>query len=391
MKRNGLAACKYPPDKWEINTANASKNDPWLIVGGNLVIGAQPVNGNIVYGGTFQGPARWYNYALRHVEPVTVDSLGNVPADGSGRTAADLLEAVRELSEKVTALEDFGTVTNNADGCLVLVGTNAVRNVFSVTAEQWSGSQRDWIFDVPTGSKIAVNVRGAVVEFSAGSCVATVINGVVSNETAANSAPPAPVAKADYGVTEMWFSCVPTFAGKTFTVNVRVANAGDADGEGAILGLYLVNTDHDATIASTEKDTAVRTVELGRIPAGQSRVYSFGGLTVPDTNGVCRVIAYADIEEVQSEYSKGDNQNNLTYELSQVNLRINVSAEGVTLTWSNGWGQKYSILGSNDLEYWDDVVTDIPSARDESGLVENTYTVGFDTGYNFFKLRVDQR
>ena len=108
-------------------------------------------------------------------------------------------------------------------------------------------------------------------------------------------------------------------------------------------------------------------------------------------NGVFHVIAYADIEEVQSEWSKGDNQNNLTYELTQVNLQINVSAEGVTLTWSNGWGQKYSILGSNDLENWEAVVTDIPSARDESGLVENTYTVGFDAGYNFFKLRVDQR
>ena len=567
-------------------TPDVSSRDDGLIVGGNLVIGAQPVNGNIVYGGTFQGPARWYNYSLRHVEPVTIDSLGNVPADGSGRTAADLLAAVCELSQRVAAMEADGVVTNTADGSLLLTGTDTRRNVFEVTAAQWSGSQRDWIFDVPSGSKIIVNVVGdfvdmangrmvlpdgvsnvdvlvnyvdttgislaqfshngsvlapyasgtftggsiegiailggsvvskggfefhnfgldvffcptvpevaltttagfapdgaifgaaagatviitnyvsnpseywlrsvtlvgsdgttvalgdlapgastfatttitsdaagrytysatvtaaafdsgnvaaiasrpsvtasdvAVVEFSAGSCVATVINGVVSNETAANSAPPAPVAKADYGVTEMWFSCVPTFAGETFTVNVRVANAGDADGEGAILGLYLVDTDHDATIASTEKTNAVRTVELGRIPAGQSRVYSFGGLTAPDMNGVFHVIAYADIEEVQPEYSKGDNQNNLTYELTQVNLQISVSAEGVTLTWSNGWGQKYSILGSNDLEYWDDVVTDIPSARDESGLVENTYTVGFDTGYNFFKLRVDQR
>ncbi len=567
-------------------TPDVSDRDDGLIVGGNLVIGAQPVNGNIVYGGTFQGPARWYNYSLRHVEPVTIDSLGNVPADGSGRTAADLLAAVCELSQRVAAMEADGVVTNTADGSLLLTGTDTRRNVFEVTAAQWSGSQRDWIFDVPSGSKIIVNVVGdfvdmangrmvlpdgvsnvdvlvnyvdttgislaqfshngsvlapyasgtftggsiegiailggsvvskggfefhnfgldvffcptvpevaltttagfapdgaifgaaagatviitnyvsnpseywlrsvtlvgsdgttvalgdlapgastfatttitsdaagrytysatvtaaafdsgnvaaiasrpsvtasdvAVVEFSAGSCVATVINGVVSNETAANSAPPAPVAKADYGVTEMWFSCVPTFAGETFTVNVRVANAGDADGEGAILGLYLVDTDHDATIASTEKTNAVRTVELGRIPAGQSRVYSFGGLTAPDMNGVFHVIAYADIEEVQSEWSKGDNQNNLTYELTQVNLQINVSAEGVTLTWSNGWGQKYSILGSNDLENWEAVVTDIPSARDESGLVENTYTVGFDAGYNFFKLRVDQR
>ena len=567
-------------------TPDVGVRDDGLIVGGNLVIGVQPVNGNIVYGGTFQGPARWSNYALRHVEPVTIDGLGNVPADGSGRTAADLLAAVCELSQRVAAMETNGVVTNTADGSLLLTGTDTRRNVFEVTAAQWSGSQRDWIFDVPAGSKIIVNVVGdfvdmangrmvlpegvsnvdilvnyvdatgislahfshsgsvlapyasgsftggsidgiaifggsvvskggfefhnfgldvffcptvpevaltttagfapdgaifgaaagatviitnyvsnpseywlrsvtlvgsdgttvalgdlapgastfatttitsdaagrytysatvtaaafdsgnvaafasrpsvtasdvAVVEFSDGSCVATVINGVVSNETAASSAPPAPVAKADYGVTEMWFSCVPTFAGETFTVNVRVANTGDADGEGAILGLYLVNTDHGATIASTEKDTAVRTVELGRIPAGQSRVYSFGGLTAPDTNGVCRVIAYADIEGVQSEYGKGDNQNNLTYELSQVNLRISVSAEGVTLKWSNGWGQKYSILGSNDLENWEAVATDIPSARDESGLVENTYTVGFDTGYNFFKLRVDQR
>ena len=568
-------------------TPDAGIRDDGLIVGGNLVIGSQPVNGNVVYGDTYQGTNRaWSGYALRHVDPVTIDRLGNVPADGSGRTAADLLAAVRELSEKVGAWEDTGAVTNAEDGSLVLVGTNAVRNVFSVTAEQWSGSQRDWIFDVPAGSKIIVNVAGdfvdmangrmvlpvgvssvdvlvnyvdatgislahfahsgsvlapyasgtftggaiegiailggsvvskggfefhnygldvffcptvpkvaltttagfapngaifgaaagatvvitnyvsnpseywlrsvtlvgsdgttvalgdlapgastfatttitsdaagrytysatvtaaafdagnaaaiasrpsvtasdvAVVEFSDGSCAAIVIDGVVSNETAANSAPPAPKAKADYGVTEMWFSCVPTFAGETFTVNVRVANTGDADGEGAVLGLYLVNTNHDVTIAADEKNTAVRTVELGRIPAGQSRVYSFGGLTAPDLSGVCRVIAFADMEGIEREYSKGDNQNNLTYELSQVNLRISVSAEGVTLKWSNGWGQKYSILGSNDLENWEDVVTDIPSARDESGLVENTYTVGFDTGYNFFKLRVDQR
>ncbi|MBR3220768.1 MAG: choice-of-anchor A family protein [Kiritimatiellae bacterium] len=567
-------------------TPDAGERDDGLIVGGNLVIGPQPVNGNIVYGGTFQGPERWWNYAFRHVAPVTIDSHGNVPADGSGRTAADLLAAVCELSQRVAEMEADGVVTNTADGCLVLTGADTRRNVFEVTAAQWSGSLRDWIFDVPSGSKIIVNVVGdfvdmangrmvlpegvsnvdvlvnyvdatgislayiahsgsvlapyasgsftggaiegiailggsvvskggfefhnfgldvffcptvpevvltttagfapdgailgaaagatvvitnyvsnpseywlrsvtlvgsdgttvslgdlapgasafatttitsdavgrytysatvtaaafdagnvaaiasrpsvtasdvAVVEFSDGSCAATVIDGVVSNETAANSAPPAPAAKADYGVTEMWFSCVPTFAGETFTANVRVANTGDADGEGAILGLYLVNTNHDVTIPATEKNTAVRTVELGRIPAGQSRVYSFGGLTAPDVSGVCRVIAYADIEEIETEYSKGDNQNNLTYELSQINLHISISAKGVTLRWSNGWGQKYSILGSNDLENWEAVVTDIPSARDEFGLIENTYTVSFDTGYNFFKLRVNQR
>ena len=77
-----------------------------------------------------------------------------------------------------------------------------------------------------------------------------------------------------------------------------------------------------------------------------------------------------------------------------------VSAEGVTLTWSNGWGQIYAILGSNDLEHWteiehtgnwDDAIGGIPSFRDTRGLVENEEFVSFDTGYKFFKLRIKQR
>ena len=556
-----------------------------LVVAGDLVIGNQDVNGNVVYGGVYQGPSRaWTGYALRHVEPVTIDRLGNVPADGSGRTAAEMLAAVREVSSRVAAMEATGVVTNAEDGSLVLIGTDTRRNVFSVTAAQWSGTQRDWIFDVPSGSKIIVNVSGsfaeladgrmvlpegvsnadilvnyvdatflslnhflhrgsvlapyasgsftggaiegvailggdivtkggfefhnfgldvffcptlpkivlsttagfahdgaifgaavgssvvitnyvtnpgpywlrgvtvvgsdgatanlgdlapgasafstatvtgaaegrftysatvtawaydaegvavaerssvtasdvAVIEFRAGAYAGTVADGAVSGDAAIGEPLPTPV-RVDYEVSDMWFSCVPTFAGETFTVNVRVRNNGDIDGEGAILGLYLVDVNHGATIGDDEKDTTVRTVEMGRIAAGQSRVYSFGGLTAPDASGVCRVIAYADMEDVALEWSEGDNQNNLTYELSQVSIRIAVSAEGVTLTWSNGWGQKYSILGSNDLENWTPVVTDIPSARDVSGQIENVQTVGFDTGYRFFKLRIDQR
>ncbi len=106
-------------------TPDVGVRDDGLIVGGNFAIGAQPVNGNIVYGGTFQGPARWSDYALRHVEPVTIDGLGNVPADGSGRTAADLLAAVCELSQRVAAMETNGVVTNTADGSLLLTGTDS--------------------------------------------------------------------------------------------------------------------------------------------------------------------------------------------------------------------------------------------------------------------------
>ena len=576
-------------------TPDAGEHDDALIVGGDLAIGQQDVNGNIVYGGTYRGMNRtWNDYALRHETPVTIDRHGNVPADGSGRTAADLLAAAIEVSQRVADMEPTGTLTNLIDGSLVLSGTNTDRNVFLVTAEQWSGSQRDWIFNVPPDSKIIVNVEGTFVElangrmvlpagvsnvdvlvnyvnatdlsfsgidhngsvlaphasgsFSGGAIngiailggnvatkngfefhnfgldvffcpsmpeitvtttaasaadgdilranpgatveIANVIGnpsafwlrsisltdstcatfsldnvvlapgGAVTNSqfltgdvaglvtytatatatayesaeataafakrktvmasdvavvnfaeaaagegdgtgTSGNPVDYNPTERVDYAIDEgdMWFSCVPTFAGEQFNVNVRVRNKGQVDGTGAYLGLYLVDVDHGATIEADEINTAVRSVEIGNIPAGGSRVYSFGGLTAPYTNGVCRVIAFADMNNVQLEWSKGDNQNNLTYELSQISIYIDVSANGVTLRWSNGWGQVYAILGSNDLEFWDEIKTEnwdddldgIPSARDTDGLVENVEFVSFDTGYRFFKLRIKQR
>ena len=569
-----------------------------LIAGGDLVIGTQDVDGNVVYGGAYLGADRiWNDYALRHVAPVTLDRSGNVPADGSGRTAADLLEAVTEVSDRVAEWEANGTVSTLPDGSLVLTGTNAVRNVFAVTAEQWSGSQRDWIFDVPSGSKVVVNVSGGFVELAYGRMVlpggvtqedvlvnyadATLLSftginhegsvlaprasgsfaggaiegiailggdvaakdgfefhdfgldvffcpvwpevaltataegaadgqvwtaepgaqvavdilvanpsaeytlrsvqladstgavlslgelvpgastnvvlyltadeagrvdytatvtaaayagglvfadrpavtatdaaavvfaegagagSVVSEDGAGASGGAAPTELSDYAIDDgdMWFSCIPTFAGERFTVNVRVRNNGEIDGDGAVLGLYLVDVGHGAAVGGEGDVAPVRTIEMGRIPAGGSRVYSFGGLEAPAaTNGTFRVIAFADMEGVQREWSKGDNQNNLTYELSLVDIRLEITPEGVILTWSNGWGQIYAILGSNDLEAWDEIETEswvsgigpdgsggIPSARDTLGLVENTEFVSYATGYRFFKLRIKQR
>ena len=583
-------------------TPTADNRNDALIVAGDLNIGNQGVNGNVVYGGAYFGTNRtWAGYALRHVAPVTLDRSGNVPADGSGRTAADLLAAVTEVSSRLGEMEANGTVTTDENGCLILSGTNTVRNIFSVTAEEWSGSQRNWIFDVPAGSKVIVNVVGEFVElvngrmvlpagvsnvdvlvnyvnatflsfsgidhegsvlapYASGSFSGGAIEGIAilggnvvtksgfefhnfgldvffcpampeitvtataasagdgdvwaaepgsevqvaievrnpsadfwlrnvkladsngstillgdlapgattnvtlvltsddaglvsyaatatawaygTNGVAVANRPTvttsdiaavlfeanagygfvaagygavgnggsdsvsAPTLRADYGIGEgdMWFSCVPTFAGEQFTVNVRVRNNGDIGGDGAFLRIYLVGIDHGVTIDAGEDIDPVRTVEMGTIPAGGSRVYSFGGLTAPDASGVCRVIAYADMDGIQHEWSKGDNQSNLTYELSQVAIRIEASAEGVTLTWSNGWGQIYAILGSTDLEHWDEIKTEnwvdgigldgsggIPSARDTDGLVENSEFVSYDTGYQFFKLRIKQR
>ena len=552
-----------------------------LVVGGDLTLGHQDVNGAIVYGGAYLGVDRWDAHAIRHAAPVTLDRAGNVPADGSGLTAADLLAAVTEVSAQVAEWEADGALSTAVDGSLILTGTNALLNVFAVTAEEWSGVQRDWIFDVPAGSKIVVNVTGPFVDiaqgrmvlpdgvsqadvlvnyvnatylsffafdhegtllapFASGSFTGGSIEGLaflggdvatregfefhnygldvfsctsmpslvvtataasapdgavwsaepgsdvdisvsVSNPSAfwlravtladstgatldlGDLAPGAsvstlrslsspaeglatysatatakayaasddrtafadrpivsasdvavvdflegassgggssggdspvpynPTERVDYEVADMWFSCIPTFAGETFTVNVRVKNNGEVDGNGAFLGIYLVGVDHEPVVAEGEDIEPVRSVELGGIPAGSSRVYSFAGLVAPDASGVCRVVAWADMGDVQLEWSEGDNQNNLTYELSQVAIHYAIEADGVTITWSNGWGQIYSILGSNDLEAWDPVVTGIPSARDTEGLVENALFVSFDTGYRFFKLHIDQR
>ncbi len=564
-----------------------------LIVGGDLTLGHQDINGAVVYGGAYLGVDRWDAHTIRHAAPVTLDRAGNVPADGSGRTAAELLAAVTEVSAQVAEWEANGTLSTAVDGSLILTGTNELRNVFAVTAEEWSGAQRDWIFDVPAGSKIVVNVTGAFVDisqgrmvlpegvsqadvlvnyvnatylsffafdhegsllapFASGSFTGGSIEGIaffggdvatregfefhnygldvffcqampqlVVTATAAAAADGAigyaepgtdvdvevtvanpsafwlravtltdatgelalgdlapggsvstvrtlsgaaeglatytatatakayaasedriafadrpivhssdvavvdfveggssgsgaggedspgaynPTERVDYEVSDMWFSCIPTFAGETFTVNVRVKNNGEVDGNGAFLGIYLVGVDHEPVIAAGEAIEPVRSVELGGIPAGSSRVYSFAGLVAPDASGVCRVVAWADMGNVQLEWSKGDNQNNLTYELSQVDIRLEISSDGVTITWSNGWGQIYAILGSRDLESWDEIETEnwvdgigldgsggIPSARDTLGLVENTEFVSYDTGYRFFKLRVKQR
>ena len=72
-------------------------------------------------------------------------------------------------------------------------------------------------------------------------------------------------------------------------------------------------------------------------------------------------------------------------------VAMTTQVAAVSCDGTNVWIGAASGGSWSNAANWEAVVTDIPSARDESGLVENTYTVGFDTGYNFFKLRVDQR
>lgn len=215
------------------------------------------------------------------------------------------------------------------------------------------------------------------------------------------------VPRADIAVTEMWFNHAPTIVDEDFSISIRVKNAGDVAFTDGDLAIYLVDNTHAATVMVEQASNFDVKLPLGVFIPKEEKVFVVKGLKAAKFGGTFRVIAYADFENKTIEYSEGDNQNNLTYELTDVTVDIDVVADGVKLSWNNNWGQVYSIIGSNDLTEWFDVVTGIPSARDgvEKVVVNpdgtetikvitsetNVYKVPFPTEYRFFRLRVDQR
>lgn len=553
----------------------AGEDDDALIVGGDLVLGLQGVNGNAVYGGRYLGEDRKHQeYSLRHAQTVTLDNYGNVPQDGSGKTQEEFLASVKEASGAISKWEPDGSATLREDGSLLLAGTNSVRNVFSVAAEEFGGARRDLVLDIPSGSKAVINVSGDYIEiangrmvlpqgvqredvlvnafgasyvsmegfvlegsllaplasatFSGGAIegeavlggdvvtksgfefhnfgksvffcrkmprilISATARGVKDGETARISPPgsavidilvtnvseyllldvsvsgpggfsagresllpgesfrlsaeyaedaektaeylfsvsaearnrddgtlfaqrprvedsdkavvcfsaaevssvqaalPVSADRADYMVESMWFSAAPTFAGEEFTVNVLVRNNGNIGGAGAILGIYLFDKSHPLQVAPEEVSLAERTVDMGKIPAGGFRVYSISGLKAPQEDGLCRVVAFADVDNLEQEWSEADNFNNLAYELSLIPVRLEPAEGGVNIIWSNGWGQQYAVLGTNDFREWSEIETRIPSERDISGKVENIYFAPYSSGFKFFKLRIDRR
>ncbi len=99
---------------------------------------------------------------VRHVYPVTFDEHGNVPADGSGVTFADLHADLIAESAQVGALADRGVVTKELlpGRRLVLVGNDPVLNVFNL--DMPPGGLSGAVLDItaPPGSTVLVNVHG---------------------------------------------------------------------------------------------------------------------------------------------------------------------------------------------------------------------------------------
>ena len=141
-----------------------------LIARGDLYDGPWDVNGNVVYGGTRYGIARYDNPA-RHVNPITLDNNGNVPDDGSGRTFEALLQQLELASAMIASMADRGVVTlevDKADFIMTFIGNDPILNVFNVAASDWSGSHMDIVIKAPEYSTVVFNIHGSSVELSNG-------------------------------------------------------------------------------------------------------------------------------------------------------------------------------------------------------------------------------
>ncbi|MDZ4198896.1 MAG: choice-of-anchor A family protein, partial [Kiritimatiellia bacterium] len=132
-----------------------------FVVGNNLYDGVWGVNGNIVYGGMRSGPVRYPTNGnrVRHVQPVTFDANGNVPADGSGVSFSTLHARLKAASARLGALPDRGVVVKDDSQTyqVLLTGNDPVLNVFNLTAEEWAIASCRMDIEAPAGSTVLVN------------------------------------------------------------------------------------------------------------------------------------------------------------------------------------------------------------------------------------------
>ncbi len=165
----------------------APANRDALIVAGNLYEGNAyvSVNGNIAYGGTRQGPVRYgiEPYTIRQVPNLTLDKYGNAVSE-TGLTGKEMLEQLTDVSKILATLTDTGVTRKEFGTERVLAGTNAFRNVFNVTAEEWNMSSSSLTIDVPAGSRVIINVTGEQIAIS--NSAFNLLNGLTGSQILVN-------------------------------------------------------------------------------------------------------------------------------------------------------------------------------------------------------------
>lgn len=159
IEGNVASAGNVSASNYEI-AAKTSGSSTALVSGGNVNLNGGTVHGSVDYAGTYSASNSTVNGTVSKSSPVDFTAAGNY-----------LKTASTQLSE----LASNGTVQNKW-GNLYLTGTDATRDVFTISADQLNTNYME--FDVPPTATLLINVTGTTAGFSYGG-----INVVTSNGT----------------------------------------------------------------------------------------------------------------------------------------------------------------------------------------------------------------
>lgn len=150
--------------------------------------------------------------------------------------------------------------------------------------------------------------------------------------------------RADFAVTHQEFiGPAPTVVGEVFAVRVTVANRGQIAGNAGNLGVFVAHAD---PVVIGEAGQAQ--VSIGVLQPGQSRTLEIGGLVATE-RGTQLLRSYADIGDLTDEWSEGDNQLTLMYQISPIFMQIQPVAGKIELSWNSYWGDRYIVYRAAGL------------------------------------------
>ncbi|GEM_PF-6750610 len=187
--------------------------------------------------------------------------------------------------------------------------------------------------------------------------------------------------RADFAVTHQEFiGPSPTVANEVFAVRVTVENRGQIAGDAGNLGVFV---SHASPVVVGETGQALASV--GILQPGESRTLEIGGLVAAAERGAHLLRSYVDIDDVTTEWSEGDNQLPLTYQISPVFLHVQPVAGGIALSWNSFWGDRYIVYRAGSLSApFVPLATDIEATPPTNGYID----VNPPPGGAFYKIGV---
>jgi len=128
-------------------------------------------------------------------------------------------------------------------------------------------------------------------------------------------------------------------------------------------------------------------VSVGMLQPGETKTLVVNNLRAGNIPGTHHLRAFVDSQGSVTEWSEGDNQMSVTYEINPINMNLSVVPGGILLSWNCYWGQIYTVMYSVNLTqgfnpYLENIQATPPS---------NTLFIANPPPVSFYKLRVDQR